>query len=308
MEFKKYQHLERYGTTEVRGIEKGILYIFPKLDGTNASIWLDEKGELQAGSRKRHLSLKEDNADFYKWTITQNNIIAYLQENPTHRLFGEWLVPHSLKTYKNDAWRNFYIFDVAIDKSEDEIKHQGDQKLRYLDYEIYQPLLVKNGLKFIPPIAKMENPSYDELITILKKNDYLIEENSGLGEGIVLKNYKFINRFGRTTFAKIIHSEFDEKSTRKTKKATLTNSIIEQKIAQDFVTEALIEKVYAKIDNAGGFTKKKTPQLLHTVYYDVIKEDSWTFIKKYKNPTIDFKKLQAYIFEEVRIKKPELFD
>ena len=44
MEFKKYQHVERFGNIEVEGIELGKCYIFPKIDGTNASIWINEKG------------------------------------------------------------------------------------------------------------------------------------------------------------------------------------------------------------------------------------------------------------------------
>ena len=59
MEFKKYQHLERFGTTEVNGIEDGMCYIFPKIDGTNSSVWFNDG--LQAGSRKRHLTLESDN-------------------------------------------------------------------------------------------------------------------------------------------------------------------------------------------------------------------------------------------------------
>jgi len=35
--FMKYQHVERYGTDEVEGIELGETYIFPKIDGTNGS-------------------------------------------------------------------------------------------------------------------------------------------------------------------------------------------------------------------------------------------------------------------------------
>lgn len=62
MEFKKYQHLERFGNDEVEGIELGKLYIFPKLDGTNAQVWLDDEGNIKAGSRNRELTLEKDNA------------------------------------------------------------------------------------------------------------------------------------------------------------------------------------------------------------------------------------------------------
>ena len=37
--FVKYQHIERFGTQETEGIENGTCYVFPKIDGTNASLW-----------------------------------------------------------------------------------------------------------------------------------------------------------------------------------------------------------------------------------------------------------------------------
>ena len=114
--FKEYQHLERFGTTEVAQIELGECYIFPKIDGTNASVWL-LNGELQAGSRTRHLTLEKDNAGFLAWAKEQTNLIEYLKENPLLRLYGEWLVPHSLKTYRESAWRKFYVFDVYDDET-----------------------------------------------------------------------------------------------------------------------------------------------------------------------------------------------
>lgn len=48
MEFRKYQHVERFGTSEVEGIDLGTCYIYPKIDGTNASVWLGEDGTLRA--------------------------------------------------------------------------------------------------------------------------------------------------------------------------------------------------------------------------------------------------------------------
>ena len=37
MSFRQYMHIERFGNEEVLGIELGESYVFPKLDGTNAS-------------------------------------------------------------------------------------------------------------------------------------------------------------------------------------------------------------------------------------------------------------------------------
>ena len=41
MMFKKYTHIVRFGHDEVEGIEDGTCYVFPKLDGANASIWFE---------------------------------------------------------------------------------------------------------------------------------------------------------------------------------------------------------------------------------------------------------------------------
>lgn len=42
MKFNKYQHVEKLGNKEVEGINIGTCYVFPKIDGTNASIWNDD--------------------------------------------------------------------------------------------------------------------------------------------------------------------------------------------------------------------------------------------------------------------------
>jgi hypothetical protein len=307
MEFKKYQHLERLGTTEVQNIELGECYVFPKIDGTNSCVWM-ANGKIQAGSRNRHLTLESDNAGFYKWVLEQDNIAHYLTENPNHRLFGEWLVPHSLKTYRENAWRNFYVFDVCVDKHADEILHEGDHELKHLHYSAYQPLLEKHGINYIPPISIIRNGSYEQFVNQLMKNVFLIEDGKGYGEGVVLKNYDFKNKFNRQTWAKIVTSEFKEKHA-KTMGASEINGkkLVEQEIAIKFVTTALVEKEHAKIESESGWSSKLIPRLLNTVYYSVVKEDAWEFIKEHKNPVIDFKRLQHFVFSETKTRKPELF-
>ena len=308
MEFKKYQHIERFGTTEVAQIELGKCYIFPKIDGTNASVWID-KCEIQAGSRKRHLTLEKDNAGFYAWVKEQQNIIDYLNENPTHRLFGEWLVPHSLKTYKQDAWRKFYVFDVSIDKKKDEILHDGDSALKYLLYDTYKPLLEKHNIDFIAPISIITNASYEQLVDQLMKNVFLIEDGKGVGEGVVIKRYDFVNKYNRQTWAKIVTSEFKEKHAKVMGASEMKGrKMVEEEIAKKYVTTALCDKVKAKIENDNGsFASKDIPRLLHTIYYDIVKEESWNFIKEHKNPTINYKTLQHFVTAKIKEGMPMLF-
>ena len=121
MSFLKYQHLERFGTVSVEGIENGMCHIFPKIDGTNASVWLED-GNIKAGSRNRELTLDNDNSGFYNYIIKQQNIIEFLNKFTGIRLYGEFLVPHTLKTYRDDAWKKFYVFDVCGNYEDDALE------------------------------------------------------------------------------------------------------------------------------------------------------------------------------------------
>lgn len=307
MEFKKYQHLERLGTDEVQNIELGDCYVFPKIDGTNACVWLAD-GKLQAGSRNRHLSLDKDNAGFLEWALQQSNLMDYLLENPHHRLFGEWLVPHSLKTYKPTAWKNFYVFDVCVDRTEQEIQHEGDHELNHIHYNEYKPLLEKHSINYIPPICILKNGVYEQFINQLCKNVFLIEDGKGAGEGVVIKNYEYKNRFNRQTWAKIVTSEFKEKHAKEMGASEIQGKkLLEEAIAEKYCTSALIQKEHAKIASEGGYSSKQIPRLLNTIYYSIIKEDSWEFIKENRNPTLDYKRLMYFVFLFAKRKHPEFF-
>lgn len=301
MEFKKYQHLERFGNDEVEGIELGKLYIFPKLDGTNAQVWLDDEGNIKAGSRNRELTLEKDNAGFYKFVLENENIKKYLEKHPTHRLYGEFLVPHSLKTYREDAWRRFYIFDVCLDKE--------DGSVEYIPYDIYKPLVEEFGLDYIPPIVTMTNGSYEYFIRTLDNNTFMIQDGKGVGEGIVIKNYDYYNKYERQIWAKIVTNEFKEIHKREMGVNNIkTEKVIEQEIVDNYCTEAFIEKEYSKILNeTGEWDNRKIPMLLGRVFSELVKEETWNIIKKYKNPTINYKTLNALVINKIKTVKSDIF-
>lgn len=300
MEFKKYQHIERFGTSEVESIELGVCYIFPKIDGTNSSVWLNN-GEICAGSRNRQLTLEKDNAGFYKYIINNENIKKYLEKHPNHRLFGEWLVPHSLKTYRDEAWRKFYIFDVCVDL-------ENGTGLEYIPYEIYQPLLEEFNLEYLAPLKIIKNGEYKNFIDCLDSNTFLIKDGQGSGEGIVIKNYDFYNKYGRQTWAKIVTSEFREKHYKTMGSPIVDNKMIEEKIVDEFLTEAFINKEYYKIINQyEDWNSKYIPMLLNTIFYELINEEMWNILKKFKNPTINFKALNHMVINKIKITKPDVF-
>ena len=301
MQFRKYQHLERFGRSSVNNIEMGECLVFPKIDGTNASVWMDSEGNVKAGSRNRELTLDNDNAGFYAFVLENKSIKKYLTKHPTHRLFGEWLVPHSLKTYRDNAWRRFYIFDVCIDKNDDE--------LEYIPYSIYKTMLEDFNLDYIVPLAVVKNGSYDQFIHYLDKNNYLIQDGQGNGEGIVIKNYEYCNKYGKQVWAKIVTSEFKEKHTKTMGAPQVNNDyIIEEKIVSEFCTEAFIEKEYAKLFSENdGFDGRDIPRLLGVVWHELIIEESWNIVKKFKNPTINYRLLNNLVIKRIKEVKSDLF-
>lgn len=297
MSFKKYQHIEKMGSSETQNIEHGETYVFPKIDGTNASVWLED-GVICCGSRNRQLSLDNDNAGFMAWAVNQNPLKWYLLANPTHILYGEWLVPHTLKTYKQNAWREFYVFDVY-----------DSEKEEYISYKAYEPNMKKFEISYIPPIAVVKNASYENFIDFLQKNIFLIEDGKGVGEGIVIKRYDYKNKYGRTIWAKIITSEFKEKHIKEMGAPSTTfKDLIEKELVDKFVTTALVEKEFAKICLEKEWSSKLIPMLLNVVYYSLVKEEIWEMVKSLKqNKSIDFARLNHFTVLKVRAIKPELF-
>lgn len=296
MKFREYQHIERFGMPEVEFIEQGKCYIFPKIDGTNVSVWLGDDGQIHAGGRHRELSLENDNADFFAYIRGHEGVKALLTQNPKLRLFGEWLVPHSLETYRDDCLNRFYVFDVMW--------HMEDGREVYLPYEAYKWMMDKYDIDYLPPLAIIDHPTKEQLISYLDKNIYLIKDGHGVGEGIVIKNYQFRSPNGAVTWAKMVRSEFKELHAKKMMNAdrALKGRItIEQRIIDQYVTAALCKKERAKLEQlCGKGLKSIIPHLMHNVYECLIKEDAHHFIVEFNNPTIDFKLLRYLC--EMRIK------
>ena len=290
-EFKKYQHIERLETDETMGIQIGICYVFPKIDGTNSTLWWN--GELQAGSRNRHLSLDEDNQGFLAWAKEQKVFVDFFAKYPDLRLFGEWLVPHTLRTYEDTAWNRFYVFDVYLD--------------RYLHYEVYKDYLDEFGIEYIPPICRIKNPTTERLMKQLDKNGYLIQDGHGIGEGIVVKNYEYENKYGRQVWAKIVKNDFKAKFDKTATTDVKESLTTEDRIIEKYVTPAFIEKEFAKIKAEKGWSSKMIPMLFGILYHTLVKEESWNFVKEFKNPTINYSRLNQLMIVKIKATKPELF-
>ena len=333
-QFRKYDHLERLGHPEVRDVDVGTVHVFPKLDGTNASVWVDGEGKVQAGSRNRVLSIEADNAGFCAWVHSDDVRAVALREvllaHPDLVIYGEWLVPHALKTYRDDAWRRFWVFDVY--------SHVKEQ---YLEFDAYAPMLEGAGLDVIHPLCTADNPSDNQLREIAERNTWLMKDGEGCGEGVVIKNYKWANKFGRQPWAKLVTNEFKEKAGRVHGAPHVKGErVVEQEIVDELATAEFVRKEFAKVVHAvagdqlaflytyeppgreefdtyttceryAEFVQanrhKIIPRFLGTLFYTFVTEEIRTVIKKWKNPVVDFSKLNKLLTIRAKAIMVEVF-
>lgn len=209
---------------------------------------------------------------------------------------------HTIGYYRADAWNKLYAFDIL--NLETNLFYNPDDRIKMLgEFEIEQ----------ISPIAKMSGPIISpEHIKILnsyvEKNKFLIDDPKLSGEGIVIKAFNadgkpYVNKYGRTTWAKIVRPEFKEKHVIEMgvceKKLP---SELEQKFSSEFVTPGRVEKIKQKIctEKNTGWQSKYISELLGRVYYDVFTEELYRFVSKNKVKSLDFKVLQQYVYYNVK--------
>jgi hypothetical protein len=291
--FRRYEKLKRLGMDEVKGITKGVCYVFPKLDGTNASVWIEDS-ELKAGSRNRQLTLEKDNQGFYAWVLeNKDSFLPLLKKNPDLRLYGEWLVPHTLKTYVPEAWRKFYLFDVY-----------SHSKEKYLDYHSYIYLFKcfePESIEVVPAKG-MRNPTRQQLLKFMKNNTYMMQEGC-VGEGIVIKRYDFVNQYGRTLWAKLVNARFREQHKSK---ETVTSSI-EEAVASKYVTRGRVEKILAKMRESEPLSRQRIPEFFGRIWHDILDAEMYEIVKDNKRPIIDFADLYHCIIAKSKEMCYELF-
>ena len=297
MQYKSYQHIEKLGNKEVEGILKGKCSIQPKIDGTNGVVWLGDDGIIHAGSRRRDLTLDNDNAGFYNTVIKDDNIRKYLLDHKDHYLYGEWLVPHTIRYYHPESWKHFYVFDIfSYDRG-------------YIPYDEYSKELDKYGINYIPEIISIDNPTMEDLTKYLKETKYLIPEDK-MSEGIIIKNYEYRNQYGRCTYAKIVAEEFfNTKSLLRMKNHEAKDKTSEKDIVTTMLSEPLIRKEFAKIKLAYPDTRRQEliGRTLNTIFHVFIHEELLDYIEK-KKPLINFYYLKKECDERIKeVLRSELF-
>jgi len=280
MEYKHYHKIHRLGKEEVEGILKGICMIQEKIDGANTSIWMQD-GKICCGSRNNILSLDVDSHEeentfngFVKYVREHEGIRRLLQDNPEFRLYGEWLVKHTV-SYKPTSYKHFYLFD--IEKDEKFMEATGVSMLA-AKYEIHFPQLFET----------LNNPTMEEL------NTWVGQSNLGeKGEGIVIKNLGFVNKFGKLAYAKVVTNDFKESNAIAFGGNNKhSDSYWEVYIMNKYMTVARVQKIMNKIqpEITERLDMQHIPRITNMAYHDLLTEEIWEIARKAEG--VNFKVLQ----------------
>lgn len=279
MEFKAYPKIHRLGKEETDGILDEPVTIQEKIDGANISIWYND-GEIHIASRNRELKPDESFNGFREYIKEHEkaliNWFTRLDFTKDNRLYGEWLVKHTI-TYPDEAYRKVYLFDVYNDKL-DVVFAQSDVKriAEELGFE-YPQIFVEHTLLTEDQIKEYVGKSF-------------IAAN---GEGVVIKNREFKNKYGDHVYAKVVHEKFKESNAivfgGNNKHSDAYN---EMYIVNKYATLGRVQKIMQKLQNVTEerLDMKHIPQVAGTAYHDMVTEEIWDIIKK--THVIDFQRLQ----------------
>ena len=133
-------------------------------------------------------------------------------------------------------------------------------------------------------------------------------EPGHIGEGIVIKNYSYRDKFGHYVQGKLVRDEFKEQNIKFFGPTILkgpNQDTIE--FVEEYLTKERLHKILLRFQ---GFSVEKAhliPRLFETVYKELISEELYEFVKGKRNRDINFKTLYAYGIKKIKELKPELF-
>lgn len=209
-------------------------------------------------------------------------------ENNANFIANNFIVHNCKHTvaYPEELYKHVYFFDIY-----NKVTHE------YVDPELAEDVFKKYKVKYVPIIETLKHPQIEDVKKYLTINTF---KGIPQQEGVVIKRAGYVNKFGRTQWAKIVNEKFQERR-KEIWKRPKKNEPVEGKIALTYTTRARVEKMMNKMqDSQTKVDERRLGELLQRVYHDIITEDAWEFIKKYKNPVIDFKVLKKEMDNEVK--------
>lgn len=260
---KKYHDIVRLGHKSTVGVlnEGDHIIVQEKIDGANASFRLID-GKVEAFSRNTRLDESNGLRGFREW-VQQN--IDPTSLRPEFIYFGEWLVKHKVQ-YRDDVMNQFYLFDVY-----DVVEN------KYLPFAAVQSASHFLGLNLINVLYDGPHQGFEHLQSFVGQSAY-----GDIGEGIVVKNVDYIDKYGNQLFVKLVSESFAEQQKQKLPKDPNRPPSPEQIFVDTYVTTGRVDKFMHKLVDEGildeNFGIEDMGVILKNlnarIYDDLIKEES----------------------------------
>lgn len=236
-EQKRYHSIVRYGHKTTQDVlNKGDqIIIQEKIDGANASFAVVD-GELKCWSRNKELSMSNTLEGFYVW-VKENIDVNKLLDGVIY--FGEWTAQH--KVVYEGYTKQFFLYDIYNLYLEE-----------YVSFSMVKDEAKRLGLNLVPVFFEGEFESFEQLQQYVGKtelNGKLGDKVSG--EGIVVKNVAYRDRFGKQLFVKLVTDGFAEVQKQKTPKDPKKNFSQEELMVRECVTIPRVEKQLFKLIDDG---------------------------------------------------------
>lgn len=283
MEFRRYEKIHRLGKEETDGILEGTVHVQEKVDGANLSVWVGKDGEIRVGSRNNDLTA---NGNEFNGAVAYCNahpgIKLLLEKFPKLRLYGEWLVKHTID-YNPTAYKKFYLFDIYDDSAG-----------YFLSTTEVHSLSTAYGIESVPYIGIFESPTYSQLLELAGKSQF-----GDRGEGVVLKNHNFKNKFGDFCYAKIVTESFKEDNgVTFGGNNKFSDTYWEVYIVNKYIDVARVQKIMNKIqpEIESRLDMKDISRVISTVYHDMITEEAWEIANKVQS-------IKFYVLKRIAFKK-----
>lgn len=268
-----YQHVERLGNDECEGLLDELVVVQTKIDGANMTVGYGDDGRLIVCSRNNMVyheiqgMLTGDKVfrNAVEYVTGHLGLKDLLYNHPDWVLRGEWLVRHSIN-YAKEHMNHFYVFDI-----------QRRGTWEYVPYDEYVPALRNMRVPFVPLLANGRF-SVDDLIKLVDGPDVF---GAAQKEGIVVKRYGFTNKYGRTTWGKLVSADFKEKN--KLMFHPQNSDPLEMHFAA-MLTEADIVKAIHDVAER----RSESPHIRHMseiigrCWHDTVQENMWEFLKRHK--------------------------
>lgn len=302
MAFESYTHVVRLDNRKAEGLlDNDTVYVTAKVDGTNASVWADADGNVHAGSRTREVTPEKDNAGFAAWVLGSDDPEAcalreFAVAHPNYTVYGEWMgdkrLVGSIKRYDREKYlKHFMPFDVWDKESE-----------TYLADDVWRPMLEADeriAPYVVALLATLSHPTMADIEEVANNNRFMLAEgDEEPGEGVVCKVPGWRNYQGNLTYGKLVLKNIKKKKSSGADKDNPFPFGVEVEIVDYYLTEAELEKAMAKtlarfdLDKFDANNKGCWGFFLNECFTGAILDECADFVKRFKNPTVDFGKLR----------------